>query len=142
LKPCNQEDTSSLTDLVQSWPEITRLARSAAALADPASCEEAPMPEPLFTDREGLSAVCRRHHIRLLSLFGSVLKGTNRAESDVDLLVEFERGKEPGLIGLARIEAELSALLNGRPVDLRTPGDLSRYFRDEVIRTAEAQYAA
>jgi predicted nucleotidyltransferase len=43
---------------------------------------------------------------------------------------------------LARIEAELSALLNGRPVDLRTPGDLSRFFRDEVIRTAEAQYAA
>jgi predicted nucleotidyltransferase len=68
--------------------------------------------------------VCRRHHIRRLSLFGSVLKGTNRPENDVDLLVEFERGKEPGLIGLARIEAELSALLNGRPVDLRTLGDL------------------
>jgi predicted nucleotidyltransferase len=100
------------------------------------------MPEPLFTDHEGLSAVCRRHHIRRLSLFGSVLKGTIRPESDVDLLVEFERGKEPGLIGLARIGAELSALLNGRPVDLRTLGDLSRYFRDEVIRTAEAQYAA
>jgi hypothetical protein len=55
-----------------------------------------------------LTAVCQRHHIRRLSLFGSVLKGTNRPESDVDLLVEFEPGKEPGLIGLARIEAELS----------------------------------
>lgn len=75
-------------------------------------------------------------------LFGSTLKGTARPDSDVDLLVEFEPGREPGLIGLAGIELALSELLNGRVVDLRTPGDLSRYFRDEIIRNAEVQYAA
>ena len=89
-----------------------------------------------------LAEVCRRHHIRRLSLFGSVLKGTARPDSDVDLLVEFVPGKEPGLIGLAAIEIELSRLLGGRHIDLRTPQDLSRYFRDDVLRTAEVQYAA
>ena len=63
-------------------------------------------------------------------------------ESDIDLLVEFEPGKAPGLLALAEMEAELSGLLGGQPVDLRTPRDLSRYFRDEVVRTAEVQYAA
>jgi predicted nucleotidyltransferase len=53
-----------------------------------------------------------------------------------------ERGEEPGLLGLGRITAELSNLLGGRPVDLRTPQDLSRYFRDDVMRVAEAQYEA
>jgi hypothetical protein len=60
----------------------------------------------------------------------------------VDLLVEFEPDQEPGLLGLAGIEEELSALMGGRPVDLRTAQDLSRHFRDEVVRTAEMQYAA
>jgi len=60
----------------------------------------------------------------------------------VDLLVEFEPGKTPGLLRLAEIEFELSALLGGRRVDLRTPGDLSPYFRDEVLQNAELQYAA
>ena len=73
---------------------------------------------------------------------GSTLKGTNRPDSDVDLLVEFEPGQEPGLLRLARIGAELSDLLGGRAVDLRTAQDLSRYFRDEVVRTAEVQYEA
>jgi predicted nucleotidyltransferase len=94
----------------------------------------------LRIDREALAEVCRRHHIRKLSLFGSVLAGKDRPESDLDLLVEFEPGREPGLIGLAAIEFELSALL-GRPVDLRTPQDLSRHFRDQVLRAAEVQYA-
>ena len=91
-------------------------------------------------DPEILAAVCRRHHVRSLSLFGSELKGTARPDSDIDLLVEFEPGHVPGLITLAGIEIELSDLL-GRKVDLRTAQDLSRYFRDEVVRTAEAQYA-
>jgi len=89
-----------------------------------------------------LASLCRRHHIRRLSLFGSTLKGTHRPDSDVDLLVEFEPGREPGLLGLAGIEAALSILAGGRRVDLRTAQDLSRYFRDEVVRTAEVQYAA
>ncbi len=89
-----------------------------------------------------LAAVCRRHHIRRLSLFGSRLKGTDRPDSDVDLLVEFEPSASTTLFDMARIEIELSALLGGRRVDLRTAGDLSRHFRDEVLRTAEPQYVA
>ena len=100
------------------------------------------MPDRLFTDRAALAALCRRHRIRRLSLFGSVLRGTDRPESDVDLLVEFEPGALPGLLGLAAIEAELSGLLGGRRVDLRTAQELSWYFRDEVIRNAQIQYAA
>lgn len=96
----------------------------------------------LAVDQAALAALCRRHQIRRLSLFGSTLKGTSGPDSDVDLLVEFEAGKVPGLIALAGIEADFSALLGGRKVDLRTPQDLSRYFRDEVVRTAEVQYAA
>ena len=96
----------------------------------------------LSFEREALAALCRRHHVRKLSLFGSVQKGTARGQSDVDLLVEFVPGKEPGLLGLAAIEAELSTLLGGRPVDLRTAEDLSEQFRNEVVRTAEVQYAA
>jgi uncharacterized protein len=95
----------------------------------------------LSFDREALTALCRRRHIRRLSLFGSALKGTARPDSDIDLLVEFVPGKEPGLLGVADIEAELSLLL-GHPVDLRTAQDLSEFFRDEVLRTAEVQYAA
>jgi predicted nucleotidyltransferase len=63
------------------------------------------------------------------------------ASREPDNLVEFDPGEEPGLIGLAEMEAELSTLLDGRPVDMRTPKDLSRYFRDEVVRTSEVQYA-
>ena len=75
-------------------------------------------------------------------MFGSVLKGTARPDSDVDLLVEFEPDAIPGLLGLAAIEMELSDFLGGRRVDLRTAQELSRYFRDEVMRTARVQYAA
>ena len=62
-------------------------------------------------------------------------------ESAIDVLVEFERGSTPGLITLASLEIELSTML-GRKVDLRTPGELSRYFREHVMHTAEVQYAA
>lgn len=91
---------------------------------------------------EYLQDFCRRHSIRRLALFGSTLSGRNRPDSDIDLLVEFEPGREPGLLGLAEMELELSAQLNGRPVEMRTRRDLSRYFRDEVVATAETQYAA
>ena len=93
-------------------------------------------------DSQALEQLCRQHHIVRLSLFGSVLKGTENANSDVDLLVEFEPGQAPGLIGLAGIEQELSALLGGRRIDLRTPEDLSPHFRSEIERTAEEQFAA
>ncbi|MGO9486670.1 MAG: nucleotidyltransferase family protein [Rhodomicrobium sp.] len=100
------------------------------------------MPTRLFPDEAALAGLCRRRHIRRLALFGSTLKGVSRPDSDAGLLVEFEEGREPGLLGLCDIAAELSALLGGRPVDLRTQADLSRYSRDEVVRTAEVQYAA
>lgn len=96
----------------------------------------------LFADKAALARLCRRHHIRRLALFGSRLKGNERPDSDVDLLIEFEAGEAPGLIGLAGIEAELSLLLGDRRVDLRTRRDLSRHFRDEVERTAQVEYAA
>jgi len=92
-------------------------------------------------DDEKLRDFCRRHQIRTLSLFGSVLKGTARPDSDIDLLVEFEPGGKPGLLALATMEDELSELLGGRHADLRTAEDLSRYFRDEIVRTAVVQYA-
>lgn len=88
-----------------------------------------------------LAAFCEQHGIRSLSLFGSLLRGTHGPDSDIDLLVEFEPERTPGLLGIATLEAELSALLGGRAVDLRTAQDLSRHFRDEVLRTAELQYA-
>lgn len=91
---------------------------------------------------ESLHKYCRDHHVRRLSLFGSYAKGTARADSDIDLLVEFDGGMEPGLIGLAAMESELSALMGGRKVDLRTPRELSRHFRDQVMLDAIVQYAA
>jgi predicted nucleotidyltransferase len=90
---------------------------------------------------EQLAQFCRKRHIRRLSLFGSRLTGTAGPDSDIDLLVEFEPGSEPGLLGLASMEAELGAMLGPNKVDLRTPHDLSRHFRDQVLRTAEVQYA-
>jgi predicted nucleotidyltransferase len=87
-----------------------------------------------------LTAFCRRHHIRRLALFGSVLREDFSPASDIDVLVEFERGRVPGL-RFFRIEAELSELL-GRKVDLQTPQFLSPYFRDRVLEEAEVQYDA
>ena len=92
-------------------------------------------------DPQILAEVCRRHHIRKLSLFGSMLKGTARTDSDIDLLVEFELGAKPSLLTMAAIEIELTDLL-GQKVDLRTAEDLSRYFCDEVVHEAEPQYVA
>jgi uncharacterized protein len=83
--------------------------------------------------------LCRRHHIRRLALFGSVLRADFRPDSDVDVLVEFEADVTVGLIRLAGIERELSDLL-GRKVDLRTPAELSRYFRQDVVQSAQVQY--
>lgn len=94
----------------------------------------------LFTDRAALTSLCCRYRIRRLSLFGSVLTGTARPDSDVDLLVEFAPGAKPSLLDLASIELDLSDLLGGRRVDLRTAQELSRHFRDEVVREAEVQY--
>lgn len=91
-------------------------------------------------DEHALGDFCRPHRIRKLSLFGSMLKGTARPDCDIELLVELEPRRKPVPIALAAMEDELSGLLGGRRVDLRTAEHLSRYFRDEVVRTAEVQY--
>ena len=83
---------------------------------------------------------CRRYHIRKLSFFGSVLSENFGPDSDIDVLVEFEPGRAVGLLRMAGMEIELSELF-GRKVDLRTPEDLSRYFRHEVLESAEVEYA-
>jgi len=88
-----------------------------------------------------LERFCRENHIRRLALFGSVLGETFGPESDIDVLVEFEPDHCIGLFKVARMERELSERL-GRKVDLRTPADLSRYFRDDVLRHAQVRYAA
>jgi len=96
--------------------------------------------QDLVIDREALAAVCRRHGIRRLALFGSVLRGDAGDESDLDILVEFEPGRTPGLRFIT-IQEELSDLM-GRKVDLSTPGFLSPHFRDRVLREAFPLYEA
>ena len=101
------------------------------------------MPKAKITiPSEEIAEFCKKNHIRKLSLFGSVLRDDFSSDSDIDFLVEFEVGKIPGLIGLSRMERELSEVLSGRKVDLRTPQDLSKYFREDVLARAEVQYAA
>lgn len=89
--------------------------------------------------KEKIAEFCKRNHIRRLSLFGSLLHSDFGPDSDIDFLVEFDPDHIPGLIRLAGMENELSEIL-GRKVDLRTPQELSRYFRQEVIDFAEVQY--
>ena len=90
---------------------------------------------------DAIADFCRRHGIRRLAFFGSVLRDDFTPESDVDVLVEYEPERLPGLLGMAGQEIELSKLL-GRKADLRTPEDLSRYFRAEVLAEAKTEYVA
>lgn len=90
--------------------------------------------------REHIAEFCRRHHIRRLALFGSVLRDDFTPDSDVDVLVEFESGQTPGYAFFA-MQEELSRIL-GRRVDLNTVGSLSKYFRDEVLAETEELYVA
>jgi predicted nucleotidyltransferase len=89
--------------------------------------------------REAIAEFCQRHHIRKLSLFGSVLRDDFRPDSDIDVLVEFEPEYVPGLFRMGGMQIELSELL-GREVDFKTAGFLSRYFRQKVIDSAETIY--
>lgn len=92
-------------------------------------------------DDTELARFCEANRIRRLRLFGSALRGTARADSDVDLLVEFSPDARVGLIRLAALERELGDLL-GRAVDLRSPADLSRHFRERVLREARTLHEA
>ncbi len=91
---------------------------------------------------EEIEVFCRRHHIRTLAFFGSVLRDDFHPGSDVDVLVEFEPDHVPGLIRLSGMELELGELLGDRKVDLNTPKTLSPYFRDDVLQEARFQYVA
>jgi len=91
--------------------------------------------------KDEIAAFCHARGIRRLAVFGSALRPDFRQDSDIDVLVEFEPGHVPGFFGMADMERGLSAMFGGRRVDLRTPEDLSRYFRQAVIEEAEVQYA-
>ena len=91
-------------------------------------------------DRERIADFCRRHHIKRLALFGSVLRDDFRPESDVDVLVEFEEGHTPGLEFFS-MEAELAEII-GRQVDLNTAAFLSKEIREEALKEAEVEYDA
>lgn len=99
------------------------------------------MNNKLVIAKDRIADFCRRHYIRRLAIFGSALRDDFGPESDVDILVDFACGHTPGFFGLFDMEEELSALFGGRKVDMRTPEDLSRYFRQEVVAAAEVQYA-
>ncbi len=88
--------------------------------------------------RKQIEAFCKKNHIRKLAFFGSVLREDFGPMSDIDVLVEFEPGKTPGLAFFG-MQEELSEIL-GHKVDLNTPGFLSKYFREQVMRDAEVQY--
>jgi uncharacterized protein len=99
------------------------------------------MANNIQVDKVSLADFCRRNHITRLSFFGSVLRRDFSNDSDIDVLVEFETEHIPGFIKIAQLERDLSGILGNRRVDLRTAEDLSLYFRNEVVSTAEVQYA-
>lgn len=92
--------------------------------------------------RERLAAICKDHGVATLAVFGSRARGAERTDSDLDLLVEFLPNRAPGFFGLGELAQKLSEVLGGLAVDLRTPRDLSRHFRDEVVQNADVLYAA
>ena len=96
------------------------------------------LPEPLASHQRSIEGLCRKYHVARLALFGSACRGEACEGSDLDLLVSFQPGKTPGL-GFFMLQEELQDVL-GQPVDLNTPEDLSRHFRDQVVREARVVY--
>ncbi len=96
---------------------------------------------PIQVDSEKIAGFCKKHHIIKLTFYGSVLTERFQEDSDVDVLVDFDSEHIPTLLDMVGMEDELAQLL-GRKADLRTPEDLSRFFRDEVVQSAHVQYAA
>lgn len=94
----------------------------------------------IIIPKDGITRFCTQHQIKRLALFGSVLRDDFRADSDIDVVVEFISGKRVGMLAMARFERELSQLFGGRTIDLRTPAELSRYFREDVLQKAEVCY--
>jgi hypothetical protein len=92
-------------------------------------------------DREALTAVCRRYHIRWLAVFGSHAQGTARPDSDVDVVVEFVPEKTPGF-GMVRVAEALRPVFGGRRVDLVTRRGLSPRLREAILNSAQTLHAA
>lgn len=92
-------------------------------------------------DYQRIAVFCCQHCIVKLAVFGSALREDFRPDSDVDILVWFAPEQHVTLFDMVGMEEDLSHII-GRCVDLRTPEDLSRYFRDKVVEEAEVQYAA
>ena len=99
------------------------------------------MKNKIYIPKDKLAGFCKKNHIRRMSLFGSILRNDFGPDSDIDVLVEFEPGCTPSYFQLFDMEEKLSTILGGRQIDMRTPHDLSRYFRDQVLNTSELQYA-
>ena len=98
------------------------------------------MNKRISIQKDKIAEFCKKHHVQRLAIFGSALRNDFKLESDIDILVDFEPGRTPGFFKLFEMEDELSNLFGGRKVDLLTPQDLSQYFRDRVIESAEVQY--
>jgi len=98
------------------------------------------MPAHIAIDRDLLAGFCRRHRVRRLSLFGSVLRDDFRSDSDVDVLVAFDADHVPGFLALHAMSEELSRLLDGRRVDLVTEKALSARIRERVLASSEVAY--
>lgn len=94
---------------------------------------------PIKFRKDKIENFCKRHHIAYLAFFGSILTSNFTEKSDVDILVKFEKKHIPHLFGLIGMESELSEII-GYPVDLRTPNDLSPYFREDVLSKAKILY--
>ena len=96
------------------------------------------LPEPLASHLGSIRGLCQKYRVANLALFGSVSRGDQSEGSDLDLLVSFQPGRTPGLV-FFMLQEELQDVL-GLPVDLNTPEDLSRHFRDQVLREARLVY--
>ncbi len=99
------------------------------------------MVENLNVSNEQLAALCRKHHIRRLMFFGSVLRDDFRPDSDVDMLVEFEPGHTPGW-EIVDIGEDFSHLFDGHRVDMVNPKFVNRHLKDRILQSAVVQYEA
>ena len=99
------------------------------------------MLQEFSVSQDQIEAICRRHRIKRLALFGSYARGDFRPESDIDILVEFENDAAIGFLELARIQRELAELF-GRPVDLVPVSGLKPMIRDAVFSEMVDFYAA
>ncbi len=96
---------------------------------------------PIVINQAAIKTICTHYGVQKLSLFGSAIHGDFGPDSDVDLLVEFQPDQQVGYFRLTELQLALEDVI-GRKVDLRTPGELSRYFREQVMQEAVIQYAA